>query len=118
MLAAPAQAKENLELCMKYADDPMKFLDNEVDLMSIIRGLAQVSRGEPDSSDRTAAPAAAAAAVCVAALYSKWHQPHHGPVTDGAAAAGTTGAVLGGQGRQRGPGVIYGLWVAAVFADA
>lgn len=27
---------------MKYADDPMKFLDNEVDLMSLIRGLAQV----------------------------------------------------------------------------
>jgi hypothetical protein len=85
MLVAPAQAKENLELRMKYVDEPMKFLDNEVDLMSIIRGLAQVGRGEPDSSDRTAAPAAAA--VCVAALYSKWHQPHHGPFTDGAAAS-------------------------------
>eukprot|EP00775_Hariotina_reticulata_P010490 gene10490-10649_t len=37
------KAKENLELRMKYAEDPMKFLDNEVDLMSIIRGLAQVA---------------------------------------------------------------------------
>lgn len=37
-----SQAKENLELRMKYADEPMKFLDNEVDLMSLIRGLAQV----------------------------------------------------------------------------
>lgn len=36
------QAKENLELRMKYADEPMKFLENEVDLLSIIRGLAQV----------------------------------------------------------------------------
>lgn len=41
-LYCTAQAKENLELRMKYADDPMKFLDNEVDLMGLIRGLAQV----------------------------------------------------------------------------
>jgi hypothetical protein len=27
---------------MKYADEPMKFIDNEVDLMSLVRGLAQV----------------------------------------------------------------------------
>jgi hypothetical protein len=27
---------------MKYAEEPMKFLDNEVDLMSLVRGLAQV----------------------------------------------------------------------------
>lgn len=27
---------------MKYADEPMKFLENEVDLLSLIRGLAQV----------------------------------------------------------------------------
>jgi hypothetical protein len=27
---------------MKYSGEPMKFLDNEVDLLSIIRGLAQV----------------------------------------------------------------------------
>jgi hypothetical protein len=38
------QAKENLELRMKYSGEPMKFLDNEVDLLSIIRGLAQVCR--------------------------------------------------------------------------
>lgn len=38
------QAKENLELRMKYAEEPMKFLENEVDLLSLIRGLAQVRR--------------------------------------------------------------------------
>jgi hypothetical protein len=27
---------------MKYADEPLKFLENEVDLLSLIRGLAQV----------------------------------------------------------------------------
>jgi hypothetical protein len=41
-LHADLQAKENLELRMKYAEEPMKFIDNEVDLMSLVRGLAQV----------------------------------------------------------------------------
>jgi hypothetical protein len=31
---------------MKYADEPMKFLENEVDLLSLIRGLAQVGLGK------------------------------------------------------------------------
>ncbi|WIA28620.1 hypothetical protein OEZ86_011157 [Tetradesmus obliquus] len=41
--ALDKRAKENLELRMKYADEPMRFIDNEVDLMSLIRGLAQVA---------------------------------------------------------------------------
>jgi hypothetical protein len=45
------QAKENLELRMKYADEPMKFLENEVDLLSLIRGLAQV-RGRGGTGSR------------------------------------------------------------------
>jgi hypothetical protein len=40
------QAKENLELRMKYADEPMKFIENEVDLLSMLRGLAQVGSQE------------------------------------------------------------------------
>eukprot|EP00883_Tetradesmus_obliquus_P002969 jgi/Sobl393_1/13186/SZX68763.1 len=46
--ALDKRAKENLELRMKYADEPMRFIDNEVDLMSLIRGLAQVA-ADPNS---------------------------------------------------------------------
>jgi beta-catenin-like protein 1 len=36
------QYKENLELRMKYADNPEKFLDSEVDLDEQVKTLLQV----------------------------------------------------------------------------
>jgi len=37
-----SQVSENLELRSKYPNEPMKFLDIEVDMLSIVRSLGQV----------------------------------------------------------------------------
>ncbi|GBF90342.1 hypothetical protein Rsub_02448 [Raphidocelis subcapitata] len=41
------KARENLELRAKYAGEPLKFLDNEVDLLSLVREVGQVA-GSPE----------------------------------------------------------------------
>lgn len=38
----PPQYKENLDLRMKFSDQPMRYLDSEVDLVDTIKGLMQV----------------------------------------------------------------------------
>jgi len=40
------KARDNMELRMKHAGEPMKFLENEIDLLSLVREVGQVRLAE------------------------------------------------------------------------
>lgn len=43
-MCGTAQYKENLDLRMKFSDQPLRYLDSEVDLVDTIKGLMQVRK--------------------------------------------------------------------------
>lgn len=57
-LHGTTQYKENLDLRMKFGDQPLRYLDSEVDLVDTIKGLMQVRECSPNQCFSVAVVAA------------------------------------------------------------